>query len=543
MLTLLGLAAATLVSEDAACLTAALLIVNGSASAIDAIAACTIGIFAGDVGLWLLGRLGAVSLSRAKSGVSVSPVINAAERYLARAKQHPASRQLLNRAAHAIVVSRFLPGMRLPLYVAAGAFGVPFRRFATWSGVACCVWTPFIVLTAGRLSSVAAMLAPNAGAHALELQAGGALVTLPVVGVMRAIGSTSIRTRIAAKLARWRRWEFWPMWLFYMPVALWLVWLTIRHRGVTMTAANPGMPDGGTVGESKFDILASLPPDVVVPSFRLEPEQVGARLARVRAETSRRAWTFPLVLKPDVGQRGTGVRLARDWNDVRDYLANVRDTAILVQPWDPGPYEAGVFYVRHPASARGRIFSITDKVFPEVIGDGVTSIEGLIWQHSRYRMQAATFLRRLGARAQDVPASDERVRLAMAGNHAQGTLFRDGRHLITPELEARIDAVARQIPGFFIGRFDVRYRSVEQFTRGEAFAVVELNGATAESTNIYDPDRSLLSAYRTLFEQWSLVFSIGAANRRLGAATTSVRRLIGLIATHLTTPAVMPVSD
>jgi membrane protein DedA with SNARE-associated domain len=533
MLTLLGLAAATVISEDAACLGAALLIARGTVPAFDAIAACTIGIFAGDLGLWALGRAGAAGLARWRF----------AARYLALARAHQASQQLLDRAAQVIVASRFFPGTRLPLYVAAGATGVPFRRFAGWSLLACCIWTPAIVLTAGHLSAVAAMLAPHATANTLAFQGGGALLTIPFIRLLRAAGSPSQRQRLAAKVARWQRWEFWPMWLFYLPVGLWLVWLTIRHRGVTMTAANPGMPDGGTVGESKSDILASLPTDVTIPSFRLAPEQIGARLARCRLEMTRKGWAFPLVLKPDVGQRGAGVRLARDWNEVRNYFSTFADGAVLVQPYDPGPFEAGVFYVRHPEWTHGRIFSITDKVFPEVTGDGAATVAELIWRHARYRMQAPMFLGRLGLRAGDVPASGERIRLAVAGNHAQGTLFRDGTHLITPALEARFDTIARQVPGFFIGRFDVRYRSVDQFRRGTGFAIVELNGATAESTNIYDPDRSLLSAYCTLFEQWSLVFSIGAANRRLGAQTTSIRRLCGLIATHLTTPTVMPVSD
>src|SRR2546428_13370320 len=80
------------------------------------------------------------------------------------------------------------------------------------------------------------------------------------------------RIRASAHLARWRRWEFWPMWLFYAPVALWVGALSLRYRGVaTMTAANPGMPDGGLVGESKFDILTKLPADATIPSARIAP--------------------------------------------------------------------------------------------------------------------------------------------------------------------------------------------------------------------------------------------------------------------------------
>ena len=114
---------------------------------------------------------------------------------------------------------------------------------------------------------------------------------------------------------------------------------------------------------------------------------------------------------------------------------------------------------------------------------------------------------------------------------------------MTPALERRIDDIAQRMPGFFIGRFDVRYSSVERFKAGEDLAIVELNGATAESTNIYDPDGSLFHAYRTLFRQWSLVFAIGAANRRLGAEATPARRLIRLAVAHLISSPALTLSD
>ena len=74
-------------------------------------------------------------------------------------------------------------------------------------------------------------------------------------------------------------------------------------------------------------------------------------------------------------------------------------------------------------------------------------------------------------------------------------------------------------------------------------AIVELNGATAESTSIYDPRTPLWQAYRQLFRQWSIVFAIGAANRRSGARVSSMRRLAALVRAHLTATAAFEVSD
>jgi len=191
-----------------------------------------------------------------------------------------------------------------------------------------------------------------------------------------------------------------------------------------------------------------------------------------------------------------------------------------------------VFYYRIPGEERGRIFSITDKVFPVVVGDGRSTLAELIWSHPRYRMQGAVFLTRHAAVAARVLGSGEVLALGFAGNHCQGTLFRDETHLVTPELEAAFDATAKHFDGFFVGRFDVREADETEFRAGRGFAIVELNGATGESTNLYDPSWPLWCAYRTLFRQWALLFRTGAANRARGHRPATVRELFGLLRAH-----------
>ena len=71
-------------------------------------------------------------------------------------------------------------------------------------------------------------------------------------------------------------------------------------------------------------------------------------------------------------------------------------------------------------------------------------------------------------------------------------------------------------------RYDIRYSSEETLRAGKGFQIIELNGAASEATNIYDARNSLFTAYRTLFQQWDLVFAIGAANRERGCAPTDL---------------------
>jgi hypothetical protein len=340
----------------------------------------------------------------------------------------------------------------------------------------------------------------------------------------------------------YRTWEFLPAWLAYVPVVPWIGALAFRHGGFApITAANPGFPDGGLVGESKFEILRRLPRRWTVPSAHVERGAPSHRLRAVEAFAAT-CGGYPLILKPDVGQRGVGVRKVRSSREARKYLEQAAFD-LVAQPWHPGPFEAGIFYWRHPNEARGRIFSITDKVFPVIEGDGARTLRTLIEEHPRFARQAGVFFERHRASLGRVLGAGERLTLGEVGNHCQGTLFRDGEALWSAELDARIDDIARDVPGFFIGRFDVRYTNVERFKDGEDLSIIELNGVTAEPTDVYDPQRSLLSSYRALFEQWRLVFEIGSANLSRGHCGASASRLLRLGWAHVRDQRVFPLSS
>ena len=130
-----ALALGTLVSEDLTCITAGLLAGRGTLNLMPAVAACALGIYLGDLALWLAGRL------------LGAPVL--AHRRIAAALPVPPGRigTWLERHMRAAVVgSRFAPGARLPDYLAAGATRTSFSRFAGWSAVAVLAWTPILVL-------------------------------------------------------------------------------------------------------------------------------------------------------------------------------------------------------------------------------------------------------------------------------------------------------------------------------------------------------------------------------------------------------------
>jgi hypothetical protein len=304
--------------------------------------------------------------------------------------------------------------------------------------------------------------------------------------------------------------------------------LAIKYRGLTLpTAANPGIFSGGIIGDSKMATLEKLM--ATSPEFTAEAELLAgstpeARLCSLREICQRRGISHPFILKPDIGQRGAGVKLIRNEEQAIAYLTRTR-APLLLQRYAPGPLEIGIFYYRFPNESRGHLFAITEKVFPVLTGDGRSTISDLVWADPRARFMAAKYLERLKERQHEILPLGARLKLVEAGNHAQGCIFRDGMNLCTPGLVDLIDSISQKMPGFYVGRYDVRYSTDADLRLGQNLQIVELNGAASEATSIYDARNSLFTAYRTLFRQWELVFVIGAANRRNGYEPTSFSTL------------------
>lgn len=326
--------------------------------------------------------------------------------------------------------------------------------------------------------------------------------------------------------------EFWPMWAFYPPVVLYVLWLMLRYRGILLpTVANPSFPGGGFVGESKAEILHLArrhTPAWVAPFVTVDRAAAGeahgdadamldAQVQAALSSLQRAGIALPVVAKPDLGCRGAGVQLVRSVDRLRSYLAGFpRGARLLLQAYVPFEGEAGIFYCRRPGQSAGRIISITLKYFPHVYGDGRRTLRQLILDDPRAGRLAHLYLGRHAARLDEVPAAGQAIRLAFAGSHSRGAIFRNGNALVTPAMEARFDAIARSLPEFYFGRFDIRFADFAQVQAGEAFTIVQANGAGAESTHIWDRRTTLVQAWTDLMRQYRLLFQIGRANRDRG---------------------------
>jgi len=331
---------------------------------------------------------------------------------------------------------------------------------------------------------------------------------------------------ILSKLRRMQRWEFWPMPVFYLPIVMYIIFLAIRFRGLSFLAVNPGLPMSGLIGERKGDILSQLKGSEFLAQFTKIDSDINLvdKMNIAKKFMQDHFLSFPIVLKPDFGQRGEGVEVIRDQASMQSYLENSSGDT-LIQEHIEGD-EFGVFYMCFPGEDTRKIFSITEKTFPILIGDGVSNIETLLLENDRTHYMAEYLLDMHAERLENVLEVNEKFKVVEIGSHCRGSVFLDANHLISQDLLESMSSISKQIEGFYFGRYDIRAKDSQALIEGRDYKVLEVNGVTSESTNVYDPKNSVFTAYKILFSQWRAAFEIGNQNINRGTARVTILDLL-----------------
>lgn len=495
----------TLISEDLTCIAAGILASQGIIGFWPATAACLVGIFFGDLWLFYAGRwLGRPAIKRAPFKWFLNERdVDGAEQWFHR------------RGAALIFFTRFIPGARLPTYFAAGVLRSPLKKFIFYFMLAAAIWTPALVGLSMVMGQTFLGFFEKFEKWAPLAFVGFVITMLMATRILAPLLTWEGRRLLLSRWQRMTKWEFWPMWAFYPPVFFYVIFQGLRYRCPPLfTAVNPAMPEGGFSEESKSAILDGLKEaGDVIGRWESMPALGEDRLGALEAFMKREDLTYPIVLKPNEGQRGEGVAVIKDREQAADYL-NRCQLKVIAQEFLPGR-EYGIFYYRYPNQETGVLWGITDKRFTSVTGDGENSLRHLILADPRAVCAAQFFLRRHAEDLATVPDKDEVVVLAELGTHCRGAVFLDGSHLITDVLSQKIDEISRTYDGFYFGRYDVRAENDEALQRGD-FRVIELNGVTSEATWIYDPKHSVFFGWKTLLRQWKIAFEIADQNRRNG---------------------------
>lgn len=318
---------------------------------------------------------------------------------------------------------------------------------------------------------------------------------------------------------RLKSWEHWPFGTIQLPFFFYWLWLSVKARSlVFFSASNPQILTGGMFGESKFDILARIPEGLAARSGIVN---IPASKETVLQKLRDLDLTFPVIFKPDIGERGWMVKRIHSEQEAEAYL-EATHTHFIIQELIDLPLEYGVYYRRYPSEKSGEVTSIVVKEMLSIEGDGRATFAELIRRKERARLHWKSLRETYRDRLASVPEKGEKIELVSIGNHCLGTKFLNGNHLITPALNEAFDRISRQIPEFYFGRFDLRTASTDDLANG-AVKIMELNGCGAEPAHIYDPGFSLIEAMRVMHRHWKDLYRISMENHRRGVPFMSFR--------------------
>jgi len=295
------------------------------------------------------------------------------------------------------------------------------------------------------------------------------------------------------------------------------------------TAANPSIEMGGFFGEKKDEILELIPSQYKARGVHVK-NTLNANTAQQLLEENE--FKFPVVFKPNVGERGKDVRVIYTPDQMAVYYSSHED--YLVQEYVDYPIELGVLYSRLPNSSDGEVTSITEKDYLTVVGDGNRNVGQLLHDSPRNSLYHALVVRDFPKRIGVVPSAGERYVVHRIGNHIKGTRFIDANIHITSKLNEMFTEMGKDIKGVYYGRYDLKVPSYEDLEAGKNIKIFELNGVSSEPGHIYDQS-NVFKAYYGLAEHWLRLIEISHQNIKKGVKTTPLSVFFKQVKTHFFT--------
>lgn len=312
------------------------------------------------------------------------------------------------------------------------------------------------------------------------------------------------------------KWEFWPFWFFYIPVYFYWLSLSVWAKSIFFfTAANPLMEMGGFINYSKYNVLRLFPDEFIPKTLFIYKKSQKENIAKHLQEI---ALGFPIIAKPDMGERGKRIAKVDNLEELNAYFAEFPNRNIILQEYVDYALEFGIMYYRFPEEEQGVISSMVEKEFLTVCGDGKLTVRELVTQDMRMAiyLEHLEKIYRNKTTLEEIPEKGKIILLEPIGNHRRGTTFLDANHKINDDLLAVFEKLSQDLDGFYFGRYDVKAKSLEDLYAGKNFKIMELNGTNSEPAHIYDPKMPLWKAYRDLFRHWKNIYKIGIKNHQKG---------------------------
>lgn len=482
--------------------------------------AVSLGIFVGDLLLYILGLHGEKIKYLGKIVKKLHTKIEKHSLY------YLVSYFLNNKFIISIVISRFVPGLRLPLYYLSGKLKKNFHLFSFLSLFLVLIWT-YALFTG--LSFIRQKIELFSELSTLQIFFVLLFIFLIIGKFLNILVYSLIDKAYYYKLLSYRYFEFWSPNVFYLPVVFFYIYFLFRFRllPTSISCVNPCFDYGGLSFDSKYKMLEKFQDykEYFAKTIYISKNTPIDEINLIKILDSMNL-TFPLIAKPDKGHRGQGVKKVYNIYELITYLEN-SPNEVVVQEYIDYPFEYGVFWFKVSENP-GVINSITRKRNAIVIGDGKSTLKDLILKDKRARYLANVYFERNKKFLNTIPSKNEVFSLGIAGNHCQGAIFEDGIQDLSKETLEKIKQISESVNGFDFGRYDIKFQDIHSKEKQRNFKIIEVNGTEAEMTHIYDRQYTLLDAYKTLFYQWKTLFIIAKKNMQAGIRPIPPLKLLKL---------------
>lgn len=327
-------------------------------------------------------------------------------------------------------------------------------------------------------------------------------------------------TKLSVFLHRVRNVEYWPFWILYGPFIPKFLYYGLRNGSILhFLSINPGVQNSGCFNYSKYSLLKQLPKEFIPETILLESEE-----KKITFNPTDYDLDYPIIVKPDRGNRGRGVVLVRNQKELKSELDKNYD--ILVQEYNPHPYEYGVFYYHNQKTGEKGITGLTSKRYLEVEGNGVLTLKEILEQHPRAKPGMSHFSKKFSTQWNVVLPLGKQLVIEEIGAHSRGTECTDQTALITPTMEQLFFDLADQMEGFYWGRIDVKVSSPEALQKGENIHIIEVNGGSSEPSHMFDPQYNWFDVSRVVNQHLKLHFGVVKANLENGEKIPSLSTFI-----------------
>jgi hypothetical protein len=312
---------------------------------------------------------------------------------------------------------------------------------------------------------------------------------------------------------RFTHWETWDWRIKYLLIAPAWLWFCLRARSLWFfTASNPTLTFGGFDGESKREMYAQLPPGTYPKTISIPPDISVSALENMLTDD---AFSFPFIVKPDVGKMGFMFRIIRSQADLHSYHERMH-AGYIIQELVTLPIEVSVFYYRMPGAKTGTITGFIRKEFPEVTGDGSSTLWKLIQACPQVQFRLDEMKAKHKNRLHHVPAKGEVYCLSPALNLSRGGKLVSLEAEKDENLLKVFDHLSHYTGTFYYGRYDIKCQSVEELKKGRNFSILEYNGSGAEPHHVYGNGYNIWQACAILVSHWRMLYQISRKNHEKG---------------------------